>query len=72
EEKPVATALPGGTLEANLRKHGMLNGKAGDIMWNFEKFLLDRNGNVVERFAPDVTPEDSSVIRAIETNLAKK
>ncbi|MCQ2360693.1 MAG: glutathione peroxidase [Paludibacteraceae bacterium] len=37
-----------------------INGKSGgksDIKWNFEKFLIDRNGNVVRRFAPTVTPE---------------
>ena len=29
-----------------------------DIQWNFEKFLVDRDGNVVERFSPMTTPED--------------
>jgi len=33
-------------------------GATPDITWNFEKFLLDRDGNVVKRFAPPVTPED--------------
>lgn len=32
----------------------------GDITWNFEKFLVGRDGNVVERFNPMVTPEDIS------------
>ena len=32
--------------------------KPGDIGWNFTKFLIDRNGNVVERFEPQVTPEE--------------
>ncbi len=31
--------------------------KGGDIQWNFTKFLVDRNGRVVERFEPDVEPE---------------
>lgn len=69
EEKPVATMKPGGTLEARLREKGLLSGKAGDIMWNFEKFLLNRKGEVVERFAPDITPEDQEVISAIEAAL---
>ncbi len=30
----------------------------GDITWNFEKFLVDRDGNVVQRFAPKVTAEE--------------
>ena len=39
------------------------------ILWNFEKFLVDRNGNVVARFSPEVTPEDPAVIAAIESAL---
>jgi glutathione peroxidase len=49
------------------------NGKfAGDISWNFEKFLIGRNGEVVARFAPRVAPEDPQVVKAIEAELAKK
>ena len=33
-------------------------GEGADITWNFEKFLIDREGNVVERFSPAVTPEE--------------
>lgn len=33
-------------------------GDGADISWNFEKFLVDREGNVVRRFDPGVTPED--------------
>ena len=41
----------------------------GDIQWNFTKFLVDRNGNVVKRFEPDVTPDSPEVIAAIEKAL---
>ncbi len=41
----------------------------GDIKWNFTKFLVDRNGNVVQRFEPAVTPDSSEVISAIEKQL---
>ena len=44
---------------------------AGDIKWNFEKFLLDRQGKVIARFAPKVTPESPEVVQAIEAALAK-
>jgi glutathione peroxidase len=44
-------------------------GKAGDIQWNFEKFLIDRNGNVT-RFRPLITPEDPALVEAIEKALA--
>lgn len=42
-----------------------------DILWNFEKFLVGRDGNVVQRFSPDMTPEDPIVIEAIQRALAR-
>ncbi|MEV0345871.1 glutathione peroxidase [Nonomuraea sp. NPDC050680] len=41
-------------------------GAGGDIQWNFEKFLVDRDGAVVARFRPGTTPDDPAVIAAIE------
>jgi glutathione peroxidase len=41
------------------------DGESAEITWNFEKFLVDRDGNVVERFAPPTTPEQ--VAEVIET-----
>jgi glutathione peroxidase len=40
------------------------------ILWNFEKFLVDRAGNVIARFSPEVTPDDPGIISAIESALA--
>ena len=45
------------------------NGIAGEIKWNFTKFLVDRKGNVVERFEPAVTPDSTEVTSAIEKQL---
>jgi glutathione peroxidase len=45
-------------------------GEAGDIAWNFEKFLVDGEGQVVARFSPMVVPDDPSVVRAVEDLLA--
>ncbi|MES3038676.1 MAG: glutathione peroxidase [Bdellovibrionota bacterium] len=70
EVKPEAKTKPGGTLVAKLKEKGLINGNKNDIMWNFEKFLINRKGEVVERFAPDVTPDDPMVIQAIEKELA--
>jgi glutathione peroxidase len=39
------------------------------ILWNFEKFLIDRNGNVAARFSPEVLPDDPAVVTAIESAL---
>jgi glutathione peroxidase len=43
----------------------------GDILWNFQKYLVDREGNVVKKIGPQTTPEDPDVIGAIEALLAK-
>ena len=45
---------------------------AGKISWNFEKFLVGRNGEVVARFGPKTTPDAPEVVTAIEAELAKK
>jgi glutathione peroxidase len=43
----------------------------GEISWNFEKFLIDREGNLVNRFAPRTKPSDPELIKALEAELAK-
>jgi glutathione peroxidase len=43
----------------------------GEIKWNFTKFLFDRNGHVLARFEPEVTPDSPQVIAAIEKALGK-
>jgi len=45
------------------------SGIAGEIKWNFTKFLVDRNGNVVQRFEPAVTPDSQEMTSAIESRL---
>ena len=44
-------------------------GKAGDVVWNFEKFLIAPDGEIVARFRPMVTPEDPALVGAIEEQL---
>jgi glutathione peroxidase len=44
----------------------------GKISWNFEKFVIGKNGQVVARFAPRTAPDAPEVIKAIEDELAKK
>jgi glutathione peroxidase len=45
------------------------NGEAGDVLWNFEKFLVDPAGTVVNRFRPQTTPEAPELIAAVEQAL---
>ena len=45
-------------------------GKAGDVSWNFEKFLLDGRGQVVARFSPQVQPDDPRLVAAVQALVA--
>ncbi|WP_020121687.1 glutathione peroxidase [Streptomyces canus] len=45
-------------------------GHSGDIRWNFEKFLIGRDGEVVARFSPQTEPESDEVVAAVEGALA--
>lgn len=53
----------------NLRSYGLNVNEAPELTWNFEKFLINRRGQVTGRFAPDTLPDDPILIRAIEANL---
>ncbi len=44
----------------------------GKISWNFEKFVVGRNGEIVARFGPRTKPDDPDVLKVIEAELAKK
>ena len=44
-------------------------GDAGDVQWNFEKFLLGPDGAVIARFRPRTVPDDPEVLAVIEENL---
>jgi glutathione peroxidase len=56
-------------LYAILSEVGDDTGKAGNVAWNFEKFLIGRDGRVVRRFRSKVVPEDPRIIDAIESLL---
>jgi len=50
-------------------KHNATTNPEPGILWNFEKFLVDRHGKVVARFSPEVLPDDPAVVAAIESAL---
>jgi glutathione peroxidase len=64
-------AIGDGPFRERLQGYGLTPGAPTDILWNFEKFLINRKGEVVARFAPDVTAEDPRLIAAIDAELAK-
>ena len=53
------------------RGYGMTPTEDPEVLWNFEKFLVDRQGQVVERFAPMVEPNDPALVGAVERELGK-
>ena len=65
----------GDQLRAHLAEYAAANNLPGpntppELLWNFEKFLVSRKGEVIGRFAPDTTPDDPKLMAAIEAALA--
>lgn len=56
-------------LYAELTKTADAEGASGDVQWNFEKFLVSADGEVLARFRPRTEPEDEAVVKAIEAAL---
>jgi glutathione peroxidase len=64
-------ALGEGPMRERLAGYGIKAEDPTEVLWNFEKFLVGRNGLVVERFAPDIAPDDARLTSAIDRELAK-
>ncbi len=65
-------AIGEGPFRERLKGYGIESASTTDVLWNFEKFLIDRHGTVVARFAPDVAADDPRLLDAINTQLAKE
>ena len=59
------------SIRERLRGHGIKPSEDPDVLWNFEKFLVARDGTVRRRFAPSTTPDDPVVVAAIDDELAR-
>jgi glutathione peroxidase len=64
-------AVGEGPMRKRLAEYGIEGGDPGEVLWNFEKFLVARDGSVVERFSPDTAPDDPRLTAAIDRELAK-
>ena len=69
------THIPHGLWREKLSDYSSKNGfpppnALPELLWNFEKFLIGRDGSVLARFAPDTPPDDPKIIAAIEQALA--
>ncbi|WP_298200519.1 glutathione peroxidase [Novosphingobium sp.] len=61
---------PADEFRERLKGYGMTPTEDPEVLWNFEKFLIGRDGAVIGRFAPGVNPDDPSLVAAIEAALA--
>ena len=68
---PDAIAPEGSGFYERMASKGRAPAQQGDILWNFEKFLIGRNGEVINRFSPDMTPDDPTLVAAIKQALAQ-
>ena len=68
--EPQARGEGGAAMRERLRGHGMTPTEAPEVLWNFEKFLIGRDGRVIARFAAPTPPEDPTITAAIEAALA--
>lgn len=64
--KPKTFLTNGNVFEDKLTNYGLTRENPADILWNFEKFLIDQNGEIVERFSPDTEPNNPILVKAIE------
>lgn len=64
-------AIGEGPFRERLKGFGVDGGAPDEVLWNFEKFLVNRHGEVVARFSPDVTANDPRLLAAVDAELSK-
>jgi glutathione peroxidase len=70
--QPKAESVGAVTWREKLKGYGIETNAEPEILWNFEKFVVSRDGNAVKRFAPDTAPDDPALVKTIEAELAKE
>ncbi|UZW56780.1 glutathione peroxidase [Sphingobium sp. JS3065] len=61
----------GAAFREKLQGYGITPNPEPEVLWNFEKFVIGKDGSVVARFAPTTAPDDAALIAVIEGELAK-
>ncbi len=69
--QPKAVSVSEVPFREKLKGYGIETLQEPELLWNFEKFLVSRSGEVVRRFSPDTAPDDPALIAAIEAELAR-
>ena len=68
----IPDAVGEGPMRSRLQGYGITANPVPEVQWNFEKFLVGRDGRVAARFAPDVAADDARLLSAIDAELAKQ
>jgi glutathione peroxidase len=71
EQKGAADITNGDEFEEKLKGYGQTRANSTDILWNFEKFLIGKDGEIAARISPDVTTEDTRVLEKVKAELGK-
>jgi len=69
--QPKAISVAEVPFREKLKGYGIETNADHEVLWNFEKFVVGRNGEVVKRFSPDTLPDAPELVAAIEEELAK-
>jgi len=69
--QPRATSVSEVPFREKLRGYGIESNEEPELLWNFEKFLVNRKGEVVQRFSPDTAPDAPALLAAIQAELAR-
>lgn len=71
----LTAAIPDRTGEGPWKKdlidYGLTPNEPPEVLWNFEKFLVNKQGEIVARFAPDIKADDALIVDAVNAELAK-
>jgi glutathione peroxidase len=71
----LTAAIPDRTGEGPWKKdlidYGLTPNEPPEVLWNFEKFLVNKQGEIVARFAPDIKADDARIVDAVDAELAK-
>jgi glutathione peroxidase len=71
QAQPKAVSLAEVPFSEKLKGYGIAPNPEPEVLWNFEKFLVSRTGEVVKRFSPDTAPDAPALIEAIEAELGR-
>jgi glutathione peroxidase len=69
--QPKATSTSDVPFSENLKRYGIDPNPEPELLWNFEKFLVSREGEVTARFSPDTPPDHPALVTAVEAELAR-